>query len=203
MALVNKRKLIILVLSAAIILILFSLFSNTNNSSNSSTVTSDEKGMIEIEVTPTQALPLTILDESGTKEIIKLYSLPAKFSYNVGKSSFILRSYDYEDLKIDVDIIKDATVVKKIEMVSKNLPTDYSELGTTITTDDGVLVQNVQYFEYASWASGTLETGNKVVLQSIEGFWNIVYSSTSLDRNEMVSAEIPEVVINSLLGADR
>jgi hypothetical protein len=201
MALVNKRKLIILSVCAVTVLILFSLFTNNNNDSNATVESSEDKGTIELELNPTQALPITVFDESGVNELTKLYSIPAKFTYKTGKYAFILRSYDHEDFKIEVDIIKDATVIKKVEMISKNLPPDYSELDTTITTDNGVVVKNVQYYESASWASGTLENGEKAILQSNEYFWDVVYSSSSFNRDEMAAAQIPEVVINSLLGA--
>ncbi|MDO8265592.1 MAG: hypothetical protein Q7T41_01460 [Candidatus Saccharibacteria bacterium] len=203
MALVNKRKLIILSICAIAVLILFSLFTNNSNSSNTKISTPEILGTVELEVTPTQALPLTVFDESGVNEITKLYSIPARFRYKVGKYAFILKSYDHEDFKIEADIIKDATVIKKVDMVSKNLPPDYSELGSTITTDNGVLIQNVQYYEYASWASGTLENGDKAVLYSTEYFWEILYSSATFNRDEMINARIPEVVINSLLGAEQ
>ncbi len=200
MALVNKRKLVILATAVVSTAVLVSLFTSGSKKSSSDNAPKDQ-GAVEIEVSPTQAMPLTVFDESIGKEIARLYSFPAKFNYTTGSHTFTLKSYDYEDFKIEVDIIAGTTVTKKVSMVSKNLTPDYSELGTTITTNNGEVVQNVQYYEYASWASGVLESGNKAVLQSVEDFWTIVYSGSVFNRDEMLRAEIPETVINSVLGS--
>lgn len=167
----------------------------------------NNKGYLRITISPKAALPVELVDSSGSK-IYELSQETSSVSLPVGKNNYGIKRSGFDDVFFEVELYNDVSVVKEVALVSQqnsienNILTSLSSPGATISLDNGYWIKNAQYHENNTWASGVLITtdrqteGEQIIVKLVGNDWEIVYAGTGFDTVSLVNSNVPQSVID-------